>query len=285
MTPLTESPTEPLKTSEFRQTLAQLVSEVCGVDVREVGPDFDMATGPLRTSLGRAKLDAKLRRRLGVKLQSPTPITTFAELESALNPVNCALPVPEQPAPDPTASKEEVQGLSHKSTTSLTLGGSDTLACGIDLEPVSAMPEASDYWEDPFYRIHFSPAEIAYCVSQPQPRMHFAARWCAKEAFKKCHPGHMPSEMSSIEVVLSEAGQPAIRLLTEAGPAVSSAALSMAHTSEWASAVVVAGPETSTRVAPLVVPRTNNQGRAGLILSLAALICALIALFSSLRHH
>ena len=64
----------------------------------------------------------------------------------------------------------------------------DDLACGIDIERVDAMPVTDDYWEHEFYKESFSKDEIAYCLLQENPRMHFAARWCAKEALVKCDP-------------------------------------------------------------------------------------------------
>ena len=60
------------------------------------------------------------------------------------------------------------------------------LTCGIDIEMVDNLPVVPDYWEDKLFTTTFTTSEIAYCLLQANPPMHFAARWCAKEALKKC---------------------------------------------------------------------------------------------------
>ena len=63
------------------------------------------------------------------------------------------------------------------------------------------MPVTDDYWEHEFYKESFSKDEIAYCVLQENPRMHFAARWCAKEALVKCDPAFKGQSFATMEVV------------------------------------------------------------------------------------
>jgi phosphopantetheine--protein transferase-like protein len=129
------------------------------------------------------------------------------------------------------------------------LGVDAGLACGIDIEAISALPEAEDYWEEPFYKANFTVAEIAYCVSQFNPRRHFAARWCAKEALKKCLAEYVPMEMNKIEVVRRDTGSPFLQVLAAQGVRIPPVAVSLTHSKEWALALVVrgAGPP---RVAP-----------------------------------
>jgi 4'-phosphopantetheinyl transferase superfamily len=69
-------------------------------------------------------------------------------------------------------------------------GATPSITCGVDIEMVVSLPVVADYWSDAFYCATFTPAEIAYCLLQDQPLVHFAAHWCAKEALKKCDPAY-----------------------------------------------------------------------------------------------
>jgi len=145
------------------------------------------------------------------------------------------------------------------------------------------LPEATDYWEEPFYKANFTPAEIAYCVGQSNPRMHFAARWCAKEALKKCLPAYTQWEMKRIEVVRGEAGRPYLRLTEDGGAKTPPVALSLTHSEDWALAMVVSEAERPAPTSPRP-PGSATGSRIGLGLSLAALICSLLALILALIH-
>lgn len=93
----------------------------------------------------------------------------------------------------------------------------------------------------------FSPDEIAYCTAKPNPAMHFAARFAAKEAVVKalgtgfsCGIG-----MHDIEVVLDKAGRPTVVLTGRAAELAREAditdiEISLTHTDSEAMAFVVA---------------------------------------------
>jgi phosphopantetheine--protein transferase-like protein len=151
------------------------------------------------------------------------------------------------------------------------------LSCGIDVESISALPEADDYWEEPFYHTHFTDAEIAYCVSQSNPRMHFAARWCAKEAFNKCARAHGKVEMNRIEIAHRADGSPFLRLLSDTGDETPGVSISLAHSDDWAVAVVVS---TGTVVSGFAQAHQQPLRRlqAALILSLLAVALSGLAL-------
>jgi phosphopantetheine--protein transferase-like protein len=237
----------------------------------------------LRSSLGRATLDAKIRRRLGVKLDNLHTIRTVRELEAALA---AKQPGTSTPAPHsgPLGGVTQLTLPSEPKFPQIASTQADlVLACGIDVELVSAMPEARDFWEETFYRTNFTSAEIAYCISQTNPSMHFAARWCAKEAFKKCFPVLVSKDMSTIEVARREDGSPYLRLLGEQLSITSTLALSLAHTEDWAVAIVIAKPEVESVGSMILSPLP----RGGLLLtglSIAALLCSLVALALALTR-
>jgi len=70
---------------------------------------------------------------------------------------------------------------------------------GVDIEDIGRF-EAVPFKENPsFYTRIFTQDEIDYCMSQPRPSQHFAARFCAKEAFiKAC--GEKVADYRSMEV-------------------------------------------------------------------------------------
>ena len=111
--------------------------------------------------------------------------------------------------------------------------------CGIDIELIDHLPRVADCWEDPFYRDHFAPAEIAYCQLQETPALHFAARWCAKEALKKCDGAFLPTAMKDIEVVADGTGSPFLVHHAGNGTRRLPHAVSLSHTMHAAVAVVV----------------------------------------------
>ena len=262
-----------------------IVSELCEVDPAQNGGDFVLASsGRLRSSLGRATLDAKIRRRLGVKIQNLHALRTFGELEAALGVNQAAVTVP-APAVSLAAAGPMPESVpSPKARLLAEVPAADSgLACGIDVESIAALPEAKDYWEEPFYKDNFTPAEIAYCVSQSSPRMHFAVRWCAKEALKKCVSEYSQMEMNRIEVVRRDTGSPFLQVLAPEGARMPPVAVSLTHTEDWALALVVKGEDLPSAARPKSGV-TVGGSRLALGLSLAAFVCSLFALILALMH-
>ena len=87
---------------------------------------------------------------------------------------------------------------------------------------------------------------ISLAVIEFEPRLHFAARWCAKEALKKCNPNYMRLEMSQLEVVTVVAGRPSMRIRFEDETRELAVAVSMSHTPVMATAIVVELPLGNT---------------------------------------
>ena len=91
----------------------------------------------------------------------------------------------------------------------------------------------------------FTPPEVAYCDSKADAIPHFAARFCAKEAFAKAiGTGVRQFSMSEVEIVRNEMGKPDIELRGEAERvaerlAVKAIDLSISHSKLFVVAVVV----------------------------------------------
>jgi len=212
-----------------KDALKQIIAEMFQKDSREIGPDFFLKVRRFEGSVGSGILDAAIRRRLGITCPEIYSVRTYAELESAV------LGLPKNEASDPTPER--------KNEVPIKLVGDDVgstnVSCGIDIEMVENLPLEEDYWEAEFYKMLFSGNEIAYCLAQDNPRMHFAARWCAKEALRKCKPVYFDLDMAQIEVTVDERGMPSMRIRTENGGHRLPVALSLTHTEVLAAAIVV----------------------------------------------
>jgi phosphopantetheine--protein transferase-like protein len=217
-----------------QSTLLQIVAEFVGIDPRQLGPDFPFTGSRFQGSLARTQLYAAIQRRLGVKCQAVYTARTYGELQAAV----CGTGV---------GASSAVPGVQASGNGSLNQllrymmieGSKISLSCGIDIEMVNHFPVVQDYWEDAFYTTAFTPTEIAYCLLQENPRMHFAARWCVKEALKKCDPVYLHKEMGHFEVAFEKEGTPFLRHYNNGTAERLPFAVSLSHTPEIAVAVVV----------------------------------------------
>jgi holo-[acyl-carrier protein] synthase len=226
----------------------------------------DTPLGPaLQGSLGQARLAAALRLALGSDVRPPAGLRTLGELEAAVCGADGTPVPPATPPATPPANWIATAGP----------------VCGIDVESVAALPIVADYWEDEFYRSNFAPAEIAYCAAQAHPPMHFAARWCAKEALKKCAPAIVPGSFAAVELAERPEGGVGLR---RAGGDWLPVTVSVAHTETLAVAVVVAMPPAApavTTAAPAIA--AVRPSRLPLVVALVALAVAVAALALALR--
>jgi holo-[acyl-carrier protein] synthase len=206
--------------------LKTIVAEMAKVDPAQIGPAFSLQSPAFATSLKKAVLVASIRRNLGVDCMRAALAKDFAELESMVQGGGSPEVMPLQPAAPTPAPVEAPTGLS----------------CGIDLELVSSLPSAPDYRTHDFYVLNFTEAERAYCSAQAEPRMHFAARWAAKEALRKCDPSLSAEPFSAVEVVREASGRTFIQRRVRGAAARLPHAVSLTHTAQMAAAVVVLSP-------------------------------------------
>jgi holo-[acyl-carrier protein] synthase len=270
--------------------LRKTVAEFFDVDERQVEPSFSLLS--CQGSIARAAFDAAIRRGVGLKSRAVYSARTFGELAADLGIGHDGASA--SPGPASTLPSLPPQG-GREPESSPSSNGHAGASCGVDIELVEHLPVVVDPWEDPFYRSHFSSSEIAYCVRQPEPLLHFAARWCAKEALKKCDRAFLAIEGKDVEVVNDEAGAPHLVHLTEGSSRRLPHAVSLSHTTHAAVAMVVridaiqpapVEPVVATVPAPIeVAPPAPSPKRSRLVpatlvlLNLITLGLAAVALY------
>ncbi len=228
------------------EQLKTMVATMLSLSPAEVGDGTSLIA--LHTSLGSAKLRLGLKR-LGLALPASAKPATFAGLVAALS-GEAAVEVPVKAAASAPAAQT---------------GSLGSLKVGLDVEDIRSLPVAADYWEHEFYRGTFAKSEIAYAVLQSEPRTHFAGFWCAKEALRKCDStfaGVLPEKTA---VAHDGNGQPYLTFDSGDGPERLAHAVSISHTSEVATAVVVAGVAAPAvvveTIAPLIVDATQPEAK------------------------
>jgi len=228
------------------ELLKSMVATMLSLSAGEVGDGTSLAA--LNTSLGSAKLRLGLKR-LGLALPASAKPATFAGLVAALSgdtvfdaPTKAAVPV-----------------------VATATGSLGSVKVGLDVEDIRSLPVAVDYWEHEFYRGSFAKSEIAYAVLQGEPRTHFAGFWCAKEALRKCDSAFAGVSPEKTAVAHDANGQPYLTLNSETGTERLVHAVSISHTSEVATAVVVAGVAAPAvvveTIAPLIVEATKPEAK------------------------
>lgn len=229
--------------------LREIIADICALPNEKIQPDLPLGQTKLHSSLGWALLNAKLRRRLGVRLEHMFPPPTYGDLCQLVFgeniPANTAIETSR------TCDATSASSVSTKPFPPVYAGALPELEpippadfpsrCGIDIESVDSLPPCDDPWTDSFYRDTFSDAEIAYCLLRENPRMHFAARWSAKEALKKCLAEYSAVSPRRLELVLQPGeGVCFFHLEPEGKRTRIPAAISISHTETHAVAVAVA---------------------------------------------
>jgi holo-[acyl-carrier protein] synthase len=109
---------------------------------------------------------------------------------------------------------------------------------GADIEQISRIAQALG--RTPRFALRlFTPGERAYCDATGRPAQHYAARFCAKEAFAKA----MGCALSwqEVEVVRAPGGAPSIRVTGHAAEVLGArqVRLSLSHAGDYAMAMGV----------------------------------------------
>lgn len=214
-----------------RETLREVVGELYKAPASSIGADFRLRHPRFQRSAERGLLAAAIRRRLGVYVAQAFSAATYGELEAAVFGTNGngahLEHVPALPPRDAAAPPDAIAS-----------GAAAPLSVGVDIEMVQSLPDVADFWTDDFYRAHFTPTEIAYCIQQEEPRVHFAARWCAKEALVKCDARYMNVDPTTIQVSVEPDGRPFLESVRDGASDRLPHAISLTQTPLLAAAVV-----------------------------------------------
>ncbi len=204
--------------------LREMVATMLRLPPDQVAPETSLAR--LDTSLSGARLKLGLKR-LGLSMATASAPATFGELEAAVFGKSSAKVAAAQSGGEIDTTMEHAPA---------AFAG---VRVGIDLQEVKSLPVANDYWEHEFYVGMFDKSEIAYAVVQSDPRTHLAGYWCAKEALRKCDPSFIKVGFESTVVAHERDGRPYIQWQTPSGAVRLPHALSLTHTGEFATAVVI----------------------------------------------
>jgi phosphopantetheine--protein transferase-like protein len=152
----------------------------------------------------------------------------------------------------------------------------DAGSLGIDIEETAALPRTTDFRKEEFYRMNFTPEEIAYCILQPDPYASFTGLFAVKEAIVKTGNRRRGEPFNKISIGHSAEGK----------PLYPGFAISISHTPGLA--IAVAGRSTVDPVRPaLTLPAAPPAGKGGSSSRLAwlALFVAIVALIVALINH
>ncbi len=217
---------------EPREQLREVVAKILGVRPEELSDAHPLQSRRLQGSIGAGILRAAVKRHLALDCPGAGRCRTYGELESLV----LGVPPPEGVAIAVAAQADAPAAAPAWTTVDVAPEG---FACGVDIEVLDRLPQASDYWESEFHRLHFTDAEIAYCITQADPRASFAGRWCAKEAIRKCRPEWASLEMKAIEILREDHGGPRAQIRAGSGATPLPARISVSHADRYAVAIAV----------------------------------------------
>jgi holo-[acyl-carrier protein] synthase len=118
------------------------------------------------------------------------------------------------------------------------------LRTGIDLVEIARISQALERWGERFLNKVFTPSEINFCRGRAEAlAVHFAAK---EAAMKALGTGAVGVGWRDVEVTYDPQGAPALNLYGRAGAraralGLRTLAVSMSHSRDHATAVVVAG--------------------------------------------
>ena len=118
---------------------------------------------------------------------------------------------------------------------------------GIDVVEVERIGSAIARHGEPFLAKLFTPAERAYCTSQKQPNLHYAARFAAKEAVSKALGTGIGAQAGwlDLEITRDPFGAPKLALTGNAAAftkqnGITEIQISLTHAREYAAANAIA---------------------------------------------
>ncbi|MDD5363517.1 MAG: holo-ACP synthase [Ignavibacteria bacterium] len=116
------------------------------------------------------------------------------------------------------------------------------IGIGIDIIDIKRIKSIIEKFGDKFYEKILTEKEIAYCKSyKAKPEPHFAGRFASKEAYSKSIGTGISKDFKwkDIEILNDERGKPYVHHLVENEFSKHKFHISISHTDEYASAVVI----------------------------------------------
>lgn len=256
----------------MEEKIKEIIAVFIKVPAGQIGP----ATTIDRSAVGSSILLHRMFARLaeaGWVGDNYSDIKVYADLWPARPPVTGSGQATVFPAAGMTPAVSSVATVSPDRfpATDLAMPG-----VGIDMEEISAMPETPDFRSANFYRMNFTPTEMAYCILQTDPYASFAGLFAAKEAIVKANPQFRSRPFNTI----------AIDHTPEGKPVYPGFGLSVSHAGGMAVAVAVQHHSNYgglTGVADAGVPPDHPAGSRTWIAWLA-LMLAVAALVIVLTH-
>ncbi|MCI0531649.1 MAG: holo-ACP synthase [candidate division Zixibacteria bacterium] len=117
------------------------------------------------------------------------------------------------------------------------------ILAGVDLVPVSKIRASHKRFQDKFLRKVLTVGEISYCRKKKNLYQSIAARFAAKEAFKKAFSGVSGMELGwrEVEIIAGRNRVPGLKLSGRIRKKLgrNKTAISLSHTQDYAFAVVL----------------------------------------------
>jgi len=119
---------------------------------------------------------------------------------------------------------------------------------GIDIIEIKRIKGVMEKFGERFFNRILTEKEIEYCKKFSKPELHFAGRFASKEAYSKSIGTGISKDFGwkDIEILNDERGKPYIRHTVENRFSGYKFHISISHTDEYASAVVICEGEDST---------------------------------------
>ena len=111
---------------------------------------------------------------------------------------------------------------------------------GIDIIEIERIRQAVNTHAERFLRKVFSSEEISFCLGRADSMACLAARFAAKEAFKKAIRASIPVAWRDVAILPETNGGPALRLACSVGERLDGHfTLSLSHSRDYAVAIVL----------------------------------------------
>ena len=240
------------------QTIKNIVSEYTRIPVDQLQAETPIGRSALGNSIVLHRMYAAMAKE-GTNVAGYQQIQTYGELEKKISGIIVGV--------NHTSINPEAIGLQLNGT-----GVKTTQGIGIDIEEVANMPVAADCREDEFYKMNFTPAEIAYCIIQPGQYESFAGLFAAKEAVVKADNRYKAVPFNEIFIDHLPGGQPVFYGFD----------ISISHINQLAVAIAIKNPGqniTGTNLQSVIAPKSPLTVFLSIIAIILSIIAILIVVF------